>query len=61
MDTDSFGSHPRDSKFVYSENAAEEFQQRRTPLALFAIGSFVTIFIVGILWATSRKADEHHH
>jgi hypothetical protein len=30
-------------------------------LAAFVIVTFATIFIVGILWATSRKAEEHEH
>jgi hypothetical protein len=34
--------------------------QRRYILALLVIGTFATIFVVGIVWATSRKADESH-
>jgi len=30
-------------------------------LALLVILTFATIFIVGILWATSRKSDDHSH
>ncbi len=31
-------------------------------MALLAIGSFATIFIVGILWATRpNKAEDHSH
>jgi hypothetical protein len=30
-------------------------------VALFVIGTFATIFVVGILWATSRKAEDESH
>jgi len=30
-------------------------------MALVVIVSFVAIFFIGILWATRRPADEHHH
>lgn len=32
---------------------------RSITLALFAIGSFATIFVVGILWATRRNTEDH--
>jgi hypothetical protein len=33
------------------------------PLAIFSIASFVTIFVVGIIWATrpERKQDSNRH
>jgi hypothetical protein len=37
------------------------FSDKEKTLALFVILTFATIFIVGILWATSRKADDHSH
>jgi hypothetical protein len=30
-------------------------------MALIVIGSFVAIFFCSILWATSRRPDEHQH
>jgi hypothetical protein len=30
-------------------------------VTFLVIGSFVAIFLSGIIWATSRRADEHHH
>jgi len=30
-------------------------------MTVLVIVSFAAIFLTGILWATSRKADEHHH
>jgi hypothetical protein len=30
-------------------------------MTFLVIGSFVTIFLGGIIWATSRRADEHDH
>jgi hypothetical protein len=46
-------------------NAVCSWQKKgeRKAVAYFALGSFVTIFIVGIIWATRpvSKPDEHHH
>jgi hypothetical protein len=42
------------------DSLSEDGCSGRKALALFAIGSFVTVFIVGIIWATSKKPDEHH-
>jgi hypothetical protein len=33
---------------------------RRNTVAFIVIGSFAAIFLSGILWATSRKAEEPH-
>jgi hypothetical protein len=29
-------------------------------MVFLVIGSFVVIFLGGIIWATSRQPDEHH-
>jgi hypothetical protein len=29
-------------------------------MEILVIGSFALIFISGIIWATSRRAEEHH-
>jgi hypothetical protein len=29
-------------------------------MEILVIGSFAVIFIGGIIWATSRRADQHH-
>jgi hypothetical protein len=45
---------------IQRDGPSEDGCPGRKALALFAIGSFVTVFIVGIIWATSKKPDEHH-
>ncbi len=30
-------------------------------MVFVVVGSFAVIFLTGILWATSRRADEPHH
>jgi hypothetical protein len=30
-------------------------------VTFLVIGSFVTIFLLGTIWATSRRADQPHH
>jgi len=30
-------------------------------MVFVVVGSFAVIFLTGIIWATSRRADEHHH
>lgn len=30
-------------------------------MTVLVIVSFAVVFLTGILWATSRRADEHHH
>jgi hypothetical protein len=29
-------------------------------MEILVIGSFAVIFLSGIIWATSRRAEEHH-
>lgn len=30
-------------------------------MVFVVVGSFAVIFLTCILWATSRRTDEHHH
>jgi hypothetical protein len=46
---------------VRAESNPSFHSARRTNMTLLVIGSFAVIFLSSILWATSRRADEHHH
>jgi hypothetical protein len=53
--------HAKQRSGILSRKAISPASARRTTVVIIVIGSFAVIFLTGIIWATSRRADEPRH